>query len=471
MGEQAVTALRDKRVAIVGISNSNVPLIRFLTRYGIEMTVCDRKLPDELGERYTRIARLPVTFRHGPAYLNGLDDFDVVFLSPGIKRNQPELVAARNAGVRFSSEMELFFELCEAPMIGVTGSAGKTTTTSLIAAILRAAGVDVHVGGNISHSLVDEVLTYTRDTQVVLELSSFQLQPLRRSPAVAVVTNISPNHLDVHADMTEYIDAKRNIYRHQGPADWLIVNQDDPTTAAMAAEARGKVARFSRRSEVAVGAFLSGDELILRRPDGQETSAGIASRSEAICRVGDVIIPGWHNIDNILAAAAASACVAAPTGAIHDAVTSFRGVEHRTQFVREHDGVRWYNDSIATAPDRTMAALSTVKGPLVLILGGSDKKVDFDELADMVCAKVHTVVLIGATADRIEQALRRAGERSGKLPELVRCADYPAVVAAAAHAARPGDAVLLAPACASYDMFENFEQRGNLFVDLVNALR
>lgn len=459
MGEEAVLALRDKRVAIVGISNSNIPLVRFLARYGIEMTVCDRKTPEELGERYNRIARLPVTFRHGPAYLAGLEDFDVVFLSPGIKRNQPELIAARNAGVRFTSEMELFFDLCSAPITGITGSAGKTTTTTLVAEIYRAAGLVTHVGGNISHSLVDQALAFAPDSRVVLELSSFQLQPLRKSPTIAAVTNISPNHLDVHASMDEYINAKKNIFRYQRPGDRLVLNRDDPRTRDMAAEAKGEVLWFSRREPVARGAFLRGEELVLR-----------ADREQVICRVGDVLVPGWHNIENILAAAALAGATGLAAEPVRAVATTFRGVEHRLQLVRVRNGVRWYNDSIATAPERTLAALATVPGPLVLILGGSDKKADFGELAAVVCERAHTVLLIGATADRIEAAIRAAAATRGVMPQLVRCGDYAEVVARAAAAARPGDAVLLSPACASYDMFENFEQRGKLFAELVNEL-
>ncbi|MGE5559877.1 MAG: UDP-N-acetylmuramoyl-L-alanine--D-glutamate ligase, partial [Chloroflexota bacterium] len=333
MGEESVLALRDKRVAIIGISNSNVPLVRFLARYGIEMTVCDRKTPEELGERYTRIARLPVTFRHGPAYLTGLDDFDVVFLSPGIRRNQPELVAARNAGVRFSSEMELFFDLCQAPVTGITGSAGKTTTTTLVAEIYRQAGYETHVGGNISHSLVDQALDFGPDSRVVLELSSFQLQPLRKSPPLAAVTNISPNHLDVHADMDEYISAKKNIFRHQKPGDRLVLNWDDALTRAMAQEAKGDLAWFSRREPVARGAYLRGDELVMRSGAGERP----------VCRVDEIIVPGWHNVDNILAAAAIAGAAGLDADPVRAVATTFRGVEHRLQLVRVHNDVRWFN--------------------------------------------------------------------------------------------------------------------------------
>lgn len=461
MGEESVLALRDKRVAVIGISNSNVPLVRFLARYGIEMTVCDRKTPDELGERYARIARLPVTFRHGPAYLTGLDDFDVVFLSPGIRRNQAELVAARNAGVRFTSEMELFFDLCQAAVTGITGTSGKTTTTTLVTEIYRAAGRETHVGGNISHSLVDQVLDFGPSAHVVLELSSFQLQPMRKSPPLAAVTNIAPNHLDVHTDMDEYVCAKKNIFRFQRPGDRLVLNHDDARTRDMAKEAKGEVSWFSRREAVERGAFLRGDELVLRGDSGEQV----------ICRVGDIVIPGLHNLENVLAAAALAGATGLSAEPVRAVATTFRGVEHRLQFVRTLNGVRWYNDSKATTPEQTLAAVAAVSSPLVLILGGSDKRADFAQLGQAVCERAHTVILIGMTAERIEDAIRGVGAKTGTTPVIIRCADYQEVVARAAAAARPGDAVLLSPACASYDMFDNFEQRGKLFAELVDSLQ
>ncbi|MEW6723432.1 MAG: UDP-N-acetylmuramoyl-L-alanine--D-glutamate ligase [Bacillota bacterium] len=456
--DDRVQWLIGKSVAVVGISVSTVPLIRYLVSLGVEVTACDRKGAEELGERHRQVAALPIALRLGPAYLNGLEEFEVIFLSPGIKRHQPPLEAARRAGAHFYSDTELFFDLCPAPIIAITGSAGKTTTTTLVGEMMKRAGHVTHVLGNIGNPLFGGLPAIRPGDKVVLELSSFQLMPLRRSPHLALVTNLSPNHLDYHADMAEYVAAKTNIYRHQGAGDRVVLNYDNQITREMAVEAGDRVVFFSRCSDLPEGACLVDGELAWR----------MRGHEERVLPASELIIPGQHNVENALAATALASLAGADISSIRQVLASFRGVEHRLELVRELDGVKYYNDSIGTAPDRTLAALDTLPDPLVLILGGSDKKSDFAELAAAVVEKARAVILCGQTASRLREALA-AADPSGRL-EVIECSDYPEVVATARRLARPGEIVLLSPACPSFDRFTNFEERGRVFKDLVNAL-
>jgi UDP-N-acetylmuramoylalanine--D-glutamate ligase len=448
-----------KQAVVVGIGVSNMPLIRYLVGKGAQVTACDRQSEAKLGERAEELRALGVALATGDGYLAPLADHDLIFLTPGIPKHLPEIVAARERGATILGEVGLVLAACRAPIIGITGSAGKTTTTTLVGAILKAAGRDVHVGGNIGTPLIERVETIAPDAAVVLELSSFQLQLTGgRSPNIAVITNITPNHLDVHASMDEYVAAKQNIYRHQAAGDTVILNHGDELVRSFAAEAPGRVVFFSRHGDPGTEtcAYLRGDELVWRYR-GQEFPT---------LKVGEIQLLGVHNQENILAAMAVTYLAGAPMQAVRQVVTSFTGVEHRLEPVRELDGARWYNDSKATSPAEAVAALATLAAPIVLIAGGSDKGIPFDPMAPLVAQKVKALVLTGPTAPKIAEAVRRAGyggviHHASDMAEAVR-------LARAESAA--GDNVVLAPACASFDAYRSFEERGRHFKRLVADL-
>lgn len=468
--KRVIGALAGKRVAVVGIGVTNVPLIRFLARAGAKVVACDVKKEEQLRAEIASFSRLGVDTRLGPGYLDALSDYDIVFLSPGVNPEQPEIALARDAGVTFSSEIELVLRLSSARVIGITGSSGKTTTTTLVGRMLEEDARlhhperDVLVGGNIGTPLIESVLNVKEEDLMVLELSSFQLKLLSVSPHIAAVLNITPNHLDVHPNMEDYISAKESIVRFQAGDDWAVFGGENDVTARMATRAHGNVLMFDASGPVERGAFLDGSSLILRREvDGRCTDTAVMDRS-------DIRIPGMHNVRNVLAAIAICSAVGADPAAMRDAVSSFEGVEHRLEDVGGVDGVAYVNDSIATTPSRTIAALLAVEYPIVLIAGGYDKNLPFDEMAEVALGKVHTVVLLGVTADKIEKAFVEAARRAGsKPPRIVRASAFEEAVDAARAAAVPGDVVLLSPACASYGMFRNFEERGRTFKEIVRT--
>jgi UDP-N-acetylmuramoylalanine--D-glutamate ligase len=448
-----------KHAVVVGIGISNMPLIRYLLSKGAQVTACDRKSEADLGERAEELRRLGVTLATGGEYLAPLADHDLIFLTPGIPKHLPQIQAARERGATFLSEIGLVMEHVKAPVIGITGSAGKTTTTTLVGRILEEAGRKVYVGGNIGRPLIEEVEQIPADAAVVLELSSFQLQLTgTRSPGISVVTNITPNHLDVHASMEEYIAAKQNIYRYQKPGDTVILNYDNELVRGFAADAPGRVVFFSRLEDPGTEtcAFLRDEELIWRY-NGQEFPT---------LQVGELQLLGLHNQENALAAMAATYLAGAGMHAVRSVLTTFTGVEHRIEPVRELDGAKWYNDSKATSPAESVACLSTLEAPLVLIAGGSDKGIPFDPMAPLVAQKVKALILTGPTGPKIEEAARRAGyDRT-----LRYAKDMAEAVQIAWQEAAPGDNVVLSPACASFDAYRNFEERGRHFKGLVNAL-
>ena len=454
---------RGARIAVIGLGVSNLPLTRFLAGKGAAVTVCDRKTADQLGDT---LRRLPdgVETRLGEEYLNGLGSFDFVFLTPGIRKHLPEIDAARRAGAVISSEVELVFRLCRAPIVGITGSSGKTTTTTLVGLMLEASGVKTRVGGNIGRPLIEDVESIGGDEVVVMELSSFQLEELPFSPEVAVVTNITPNHLDQHSSMEEYVEAKRRILTRQSAGDAAVLNYDNPITREFAAGVLGRVVWFSLKRVSSEGACLGpmGEQLLWNgRP--------VAARS-------GMRLLGLHNVENALAALAAAKLAGASDDAVARTLATFRGVEHRLELVADVGAVRFYNDSIATTPARAMAGIAAFDAsePLVLIAGGYDKHLPFDEFARALVDRVRVLVLVGVTADQIafevEKALAAApaaAAREATLEEVVRARDFDEAVRLAAQKARPGEIVLLSPACASYDLFANFEKRGERFRALV----
>ncbi len=451
--EDYIAALRGKRVAVMGVGVSNTPLLRLLAAAGADVTACDKKTEQQLGEVAGELRGLGVRLCTGENYLDGLaqSGAEIVFRTPGMRPDLPELERAKARGAVLTSEMEVFFSVCPCPIIAITGSDGKTTTTTIIAEMLKAAGRKVWLGGNIGAPLLDRAPEMAEGDICVLELSSFQLMTMKQSPHIAVVTNLAPNHLDVHRDMEEYIDSKRNIFRHQGPDDVLVLNLDNDITRAFAGEAKGTVRFFSRQGKAESGVQLEGES--------------IAANGREIMRRDDIRIPGDHNVENMMAACAALLDLV-PFDVMRDVARQFAGVEHRIEFVREIGGAKWYNDSIASSPTRAIAGLKCFGGNIILIAGGYDKHIPFDGLGREIADRVGTLLLCGATADKIEKAVRVCGgktriERFDTLEDAVR---------AAYSLAGAGDTVLFSPACASFDQFPNFMKRGQRFKQLVLAL-
>ena len=455
--QEYIASLRGRTVAVIGIGVSNTPLLRLLLREGIAVTACDRSDRAKLGALAEELEAAGAVLRLGDGYLQGLDH-DVIFRTPGLRPDVPELEAARARGSVITSEMEVFFQVCPCPIIAVTGSDGKTTTTTIIAELLRAAGHTVHVGGNIGHPLLAEAGSIRPTDWAVLELSSFQLMTMTRSPHIAVLTNLAPNHLDVHKSMEEYVWAKENIFRHQQPGDITVFNLDNAITRELSAHAPGCALYFSRREEPENGVFLRGDAVISRR-DGHERQ---------IMTTEDIRLPGVHNVENYMAAIAAVDGLV-PDETIRTFARAFNGVEHRIELVRTWRGVRFYNDSIASSPSRTIAGLRSFKEKVILIAGGYDKHIPFDVLGPEVVEHVKLLILCGATADKIRAAVEQApGYRPGH-PEILDVTPFQRAVETARDRAVPGDVVTLSPACAAFDQFKNFMERGKTFKSIVNS--
>ena len=452
-------AVRHKTVAVVGIGVSNEPLIRLLLQEGVAVTACDKRTREQLGKLAGELEARSARLQLGPDYLEGLDQ-DIIFRTPGLRPDVPQLAKAVAGGSELTSEMEVFFRVCPCPIIAVTGSDGKTTTTTIIAELLKKAGNTVHVGGNIGHPLLCEAGDMRPTDYAVLELSSFQLMTMPYSPHIAVVTNLAPNHLDVHKDMAEYVAAKENIFRYQRPGDIAVFNQDNDITRQQAGRAVGTVRLFSRRSEPEEGVFLRGEEILCRH-NGQE---------HRIMTTADIRLPGVHNVENYMAAIAAVEGLV-PDGIIRDFARTFNGVEHRIELVRTYHGVRYYNDSIASSPSRTIAGLRSFPEQVILIAGGYDKHIPFDVLGPEIVEHVKLLVLCGATAGKIRAAVEQApGYRPGH-PEILEVTPFQRAVEAARDRAQPGDVVTLSPACAAFDQFKNFMERGKTFKAIVNGWR
>ena len=451
--KEYLVSIKDKRVAVIGAGISNTPLIEALQEAGIETTVRDQK--------------------QGSDYLDNLTE-DIIFRTPSLMPTNPALVEAVSRGAVLTSEMELFFDLCPCKIIGVTGSDGKTTTTSIIAELLKNEGRTVHLGGNIGRPLLRTADSMDKDDIAVVELSSFQLISMKKSPHIAVVTNLSPNHLDIHADMVEYIEAKSNIFAHQGEGDRAVFNLDNEVTRRYAAVAQAdEILMFSRRKKVLDGIFLEDDHIF-------ESKNGVIN---VIMPSDDIILPGIHNVENFMAAFAAVQGLVS-ISAMSKTARTFKGVAHRIELVRELHGVKYFNDSIASSPSRAVAGLRSFepykqdgRRNVILIAGGKDKDMSFDELGSVVLRYVKTLVLTGLTAEKIRDAVINApgyiepgNPGCEGSPEIVMCDDFENAVITASKAAQLGDIVLLSPASTSFDRFKNFEERGNLFKQIVNEL-
>lgn len=453
---------------MIGIGVSNRPLIDWLLERGAIVTARDKKSREELGEIADKLESRGVKLVCGEGYLDNITDA-VIFRSPGIRFDRPELAAAVARGAELISEMELFFELCPCPIVGVTGSDGKTTTTTLIYKLLESQLGEkrVFVGGNIGTPLLPRLGEITPDCYCVVELSSFQLQTMRRSPDIAVITNITPNHLDYHIDMAEYIDAKRNIFRHQKPGSRLVLGAPNNVTCSMAKEAAcgASVTLFGtdRASgevpESCAKVYKHDGDIYYREPNGEPRN---------LISLSDILLPGAHNADNYMAAFAAVMGIVDPSHFAPLART-FTGVEHRCQFIREYEGVRYYNSSIDSSPTRTAAALSAFDKKVIVICGGYDKHIPFEPLAVSLCKHAKAVVLTGATGPKIKEALLACPDYTEGSPVIIEEPKFDDAVEGAKRAARPGDVVILSPACASFDAFPNFEARGHRFCDIVRS--
>ena len=443
-----------KNITVIGIGISNLPLIKYLVSLGANVTACDRRSAEDLGENYTELEKLGVKFNLGDGYLNNLSG-DMIFKTPRMRYDVPELLKAKENGSIVTSEMEVFFEVCPSHIIAVTGSDGKTTTTTLIHKMMTDAGYKTWLGGNIGNPLLTDTEKMKENDWVILELSSFQLHTMRKSPEIAVITNISPNHLDMHKDYKEYIDAKKNIMLYQNEGDTLIVNADNQVTADIGKSASGAVKYFSRNGMADV--YLDGN--IIKR--------GIVE----ILNIKDIKIPGMHNVENYMAAIAAVSGLVSKDVIVNVAKT-FGGVEHRIELVRTLDGVKYYNSSIDSSPNRTINTLRVFPNKVIMIAGGKDKGIPYDEIGPALAEHVKVLILIGATSDKIQEALDAEINKTGngKDIEVIRATSYEDAVNTARSKAHDGDVVLLSPASTSFDMFRNFEERGNLFKKIVNEL-
>ena len=449
--DEYFTSLKGQKIAVLGLGVSNRPLVRLLLNFGCDVTGCDRTPREKVDAEVLELESLGCKLRLGESYLDGVEA-DLVFRTPGMHPGNPAIEALRQRGAKITSEMDVFFRLCPCTVLGVTGSDGKTTTTTLISELLKAEGKRVWLGGNIGTPLLSFVPQMQETDYAVVELSSFQLMDMTHSPHVAVVTNLAPNHLDVHKDMDEYVDAKKNLFRFQREDDRLILNADNDITAEF--RGNGQTAWFSRQKKV----------------EGIWTENGVILQGDrAILETKDILLPGVHNIENYMAAiAAVEGLVSVET--VTRVAKTFGGVEHRIELVRVKDGVRFYNDSIASSPSRTIAGLRSFPEKVILIAGGYDKQIPYDVLGPEICKHVKTLVLGGATGPKIREAVEQAAEYASGCPEIVDCEDFTAAVQVSAKLAKSGDVVLMSPASAAFDQFKNFMVRGEYFKKLVMEL-
>lgn len=450
-----LSSMKGKKVAVIGIGVSNTPLIEKLLEAGVSVLACDKREREQFGGLIEALEQKGLEVSLGADYLAHLDDVDVIFRTPGMRPDLPQLVAAVEKGAKLTSEMEAFVSICPCRILAVTGSDGKTTTTTIVAGLLKAAGYRTFVGGNIGHPLLCDVDEIRPDDVVVLELSSFQLMTMKQSPGVAVITNLAPNHLDVHKSMDEYIWAKKNIFAYQDACDKVILNADNDITAGLVNEARGEVTLFSRKKQLEQGVWLK-DNMICHN-------------GRPVLAAEDILIPGVHNLENYMAAIAAVDGMV-PDEVIREFARTFGGVAHRIELVRELDGVRYYNDSIASSPSRTIAGLRSFDQKVILIAGGYDKQIPYDVLGPEITRAVKELVLVGATAPKIRAAVLNAPDYEQGRPGIAEMETLKQAVEIARKLACPGDVVILSPASASFDQFRNFEERGNAFKKFVMEL-
>ncbi len=444
-----------KKVAVVGIGVSNIPLINFLLELGATVTAFDKKSKEELGEVATDFNNKGVKLELGEGYLDNLNGFDVVFKTPSMRIDSESLVKVKEEGTYITSEMEEFVRYTKGKVYGITGSDGKTTTTTIISKLLEEQGYKTWVGGNIGTPLFSQIENINEDDRVVLELSSFQLMTMSEEIDIAICTNLAPNHLDMHKDMQEYIEAKKNVFLYQSSNDLLIVNRENEITHGFKKEAKGIVKEFSSKREIINGAYYKDGILYV---EGKE-----------VCKKDDIVIKGMHNVENYLAAFIATKDDVS-VEIMKKVAENFAGVEHRCELVREIDGVRYYNDSIASSPTRTLAGIKAFDKKVIVIAGGYDKHIPFEPLAYEGYDYIKELILIGATKDKIKAVFDKLEQEKGIKTTIKMAESLEDAVKIAKERAKPGDIITLSPACASFDMYPNFMVRGNKFKDIVKGL-
>ena len=460
--DEFIENIRNKKIMFCGIGRSNLPFIDSLTQKNIHVKVydskqecnLDAKLVKQLKENKFIDLRL-----HDESVWQ--EKNDVIIRTPGMNFFCDKLLKAAEKGAIITSEMEIFFDVCPCPIIGITGSDGKTTVSTLIYKMLKSEGITTHLGGNIGSPLLTKVPKMKKSDIAVVELSSFQLISMRRSPEIAVVTNISPNHLDVHKDMAEYINAKKQILLHQNAFSKAVLNFDNPETRKMKDITRAKTIFFSRLNKLENGVWLDDSGNIVMS-DGKN--------DKIIINTSEIKIPGYHNIENYMAAIAAVSDFVSPEK-IKETANSFFGVEHRIEFVEKINGVTYYNDSIASTPNRTIkGVLSLFDKKIILIAGGYDKNIPFDSLAEKITDKVSSLILLGKTSDKIEAEILKSKNYKENNPKIIKVTSMQQAVEIASNISSPGDIVALSPACASFDLYKDFEERGNHFKSLVKSI-
>ncbi|MGN1043249.1 MAG: UDP-N-acetylmuramoyl-L-alanine--D-glutamate ligase [Acutalibacteraceae bacterium] len=457
-----INKLRNKKIVFYGIGRSNLPFIKMLTDEDIPVTVYDEKAKECIDHNiledlsnnkniFLKLADKSIWNEH----------IDVIIRSPGVNFLSENILKAKKNGALITSEMEIFFDICPCKIIGVTGSDGKTTVTTLISEILKSGNKKVYVGGNIGKPLLPEIKNIKKEDFAVVELSSFQLISMRKSPDIAIVTNISPNHLDVHKDMHEYIHAKEQIILHQNAFSTSVLNYDNSITNTMSDKARGEILFFSTKEKIQQGTWIDENKNIIFSKFGKD---------KKIINLSDIKIPGMHNVENYMAAICAVESLVSGEN-IKDVANSFSGVEHRIEFVKSINGISFYNDSIASSPTRVIkGALSLFDGRVILIAGGHDKKVPFTELAEKINEKVSTLILMGPAASKIESDVINSKNYDSKKLSIIHADCMKEAVKSAWKSAKSGDTILLSPACTSFDSYKNFEERGRDFKKIVNNL-
>ncbi|MBQ3146036.1 MAG: UDP-N-acetylmuramoyl-L-alanine--D-glutamate ligase [Clostridia bacterium] len=452
--------IKNKKVAIIGLGVSNIPLIDYLYNLGSEITLFNNKTIEELDKNVMdRIYEYKLNFSFGEKYLSKLNGFDIIFRSPSCRPDLPEIQEEVDRGAILTSEIELVLEMCPGTTIGITGSDGKTTTTSLIYEILKEENLKCYLGGNIGIPLFTKISEMKPEDYVVLELSSFQLMTMNVSPNVAVITNVTPNHLDIHKSYEEYINSKANIFKYQKENDLLVLNNENEITKNFAKYANGRLTFFSSKTKLDDGVILDND--IIKICDG-----GLRRH---IVDTKNIKLRGIHNSENICTAIAATKDLVSVDSQIK-AITNFRGVKHRLEFVKEINGAKWYNDSIASSPTRTIAGLNSFSENIVLIAGGYDKHLEYTPIAKPIIDNVGSLILLGQTAEKIKNAVEIELKNSNKDLNIYKVETLEEAVIKAKEICQKGDVVLFSPASASFDMFKNFEERGNKFKQIVNEV-
>ena len=452
--------IRFRKVAVIGLGVSNLPLLDYLYEKKAQVTVFDERNIDEIPQDIiNKINTYEFKYSFGRNCLENLKGFNLIFRSPSCLPTKPELQEEANRGAIVTTEVEMLMEMCPCKIIGVTGSDGKTTTTSMINAILQKAGYNTFLGGNIGTPLFTRLPEIKPDDIVVLELSSFQLMNMHVSPDIAVITNITPNHLNIHKDYEEYIEAKKNIFKNQNENGILILNYDNDITRSCAKETKGKVIFFSSKEKLDNGFIV--DKNVIKECEDKVR--------KHILNTDEVILRGNHNFQNIATALAATKALVDIDIAVQ-AIKEFKPVEHRIEFIREIDGVKWYNDSASSSPTRTLSGINAFKENIILIAGGYDKNLDYKPLAKPVVEKVSSLILIGQTAEKIFDAVKGEAEKENKKIDIYMCDSLEQTIEIAKKSAKKGDVVLFSPASASFDMFKNFADRGEKFKNLVNNI-